>query len=76
LVGGPFPARLTALLESCPAFDCFAGEMPSSREGDRYIFGCAFRRSNLHPAVFPVFNPPVPEPLIWLRQPTHPAGFS
>src|SRR5579863_5443292 len=54
-VGGPFPcpAALFAF-QSCPAFDCsLAGEMPPLREGDRYFWGCANRRSKLLPAVFP-----------------------
>jgi hypothetical protein len=52
MVGGPFPAQLLKL-QSCPAF-LLAGEMPSSREGDRYIFGCAASAATacLNPATF------------------------
>jgi hypothetical protein len=53
-VGGPFPPRLTA--QSCPGLILMTGEMPSSREGDRYILGRGFgsaEAQQLHPAVFP-----------------------
>jgi hypothetical protein len=49
------------LLQSCPASDCTtsvkaAGNLPSLREGDRYVFGpCLIARRTTFPAVFPFF---------------------
>jgi hypothetical protein len=41
-VGGPFPAQLPSSFNPYPTLPLPAGEIPSSREGDRY-FGLRFR---------------------------------
>src|SRR5271169_5924512 len=61
-VGGPFPCQQTYSFNPArPSTAQLAGEMPPLREGDRYFWGCASKRSGLLPAVFPVPEPVAPE---------------
>jgi len=52
-VGGPFPCQQRYSFNPArPSTAQLAGEMPPSREGDRYFWGCASAQQLL-PAVFP-----------------------